>query len=274
MNEAGGDARLDAGAAVVGPAGPPDPTPRMTAAHIAVAVVAACGVTGTKPERAFDNGDGQGRARVMAAAGCMARLGWSKADAARLFRVHPNRLTPSGQALARIETEHLLIIAEALAQNGLAAADDARARFLRPYGPGGGGKGDPPGHSASAAAAATPQRKAGGGEATAAAAVRAEADSAVEPRPSVVEPAPAPERTVTRIGAAAGAAIPVRPGPRQAPRSQVTERLKPVTDRVIEWTRQQLALGADVDFVAWCFSVDVEVLAARCGVAVDGRVAA
>lgn len=243
--------------------------PAMTAAHIAVAVVAACGVTGTKPERVFDNGDGQGRTRVMAAAGCMARLGWPKADAARLFRVHPNRLTPSGLRLARIETEHLLIIAEALAQNGLAEPDDARARFLRPYGPGGGGKGESPGHSTPAAAAATPQRKAGGGEAVAEATVRTPVGSPVEPKPS-----PAPERSVTRIGAGSGAAIPVRPASRQGARSQVAERLKPVTDRVIRWTRQQLALGADVDFIAWCFSVDVEALAARCGVAVDGRVAA
>lgn len=251
--------------------------PAMTAAHIAVAVVAACGVTGTKPERVFDNGAGQGRTRVMAAAGCMARLGWPKADAARLFRVHPNRLTPSGQVLARITTEHLLIIAEALAQNGLAEADDARARFLRPYGPGAendsGSEGGPPGHSArvskaSAAAAETPQRKAGGGEAAAEAAVRTPADSPIEPKPS-----PAPERSVTRIGAGSGAAIPVRPA-RSGARSQITERLKPITDRVIRWTQQQLALGADVDFIAWCFSVDVEALAARCGVAADGRVAA
>lgn len=248
--------------------------PAMTAAHIAVAVVAACGVTGTKPERVFDNGDGQGRTRVMAAAGCMARLGWPKADAARLFRVHPNRLTPSGQALARIETEHLLIIAEALAQNGLAEPDDARARFLRPYGPGGGSEGGPPGHSTqvskdSAAAAETPQRKAGSGEAEAEATVRAPVGSPVEPKPSL-----APERSVTRIGAGSGAAIPVRPATRQGARSQITERLKPVTDRVIRWTQQQLAQGADVDFIAWCFSVDVEALAARCGVALDGRVAA
>lgn len=243
--------------------------PAMTAAHIAVAVVAACGVTGTKPERVFDNGDGQGRTRVMAAAGCMARLGWPKADAARLFRVHPNRLTPSGLQLARVWPEHLLIIAEAMAQHGLAAPDDARARILRPYGPGTASDGGPPGHSAPAAAAETPQRKAGGGEAAAEAIVRAPVGSPVEPQPS-----PAPERSITRIGAGSGAAIPVRPGPRQAARSEVAERLKPVTDRVIRWTRQQLALGADVDFIAWCFSVDVEALAARCGVAVDGRVAA
>lgn len=252
--------------------------PAMTAAHIAVAVVAACGVTGTRPERAFDNGDGQGRARVMAAAGCVARLGWPKADAARVFRVHPNRLTPSGLQLARVWTEHLLVVAEALAAHGLCEPDNARARFLRPYGPGTGEEGGPPVHSTPAAAAATPQRKAGDGEAAASAAVRTQADSADEPRPSVVQSAPQsssqPERSVTRIGAGSGAAIPVRPAARASARSQVAERLRPVTDRVIRWTEQQLALGADVDFVAWCFGVDVEALAARCGVALDGRVAA
>jgi hypothetical protein len=205
--------------------------PVMTAAHIAVAIVAACGVTGTKPERAFDNGDGQGRTRVMAAAGLMARLGCSKVDAARLFRVHPNRLTPSGLQLARVWTEHLLVIAEALAAHGLCEPDNARARFLRPYGPGADAKEAVTDHSTAAAAAETPQRKAGGGEATVAADVRA-----IPRRPT---------------------ASAARPDPLK------TERLRPVTDRVIRWTRQQLALGADVDFVAWCFDVDAEVLAQR-----------
>jgi hypothetical protein len=205
--------------------------PVMTAAHIAVAIVAACGVTGTKPERAFDNGDGQGRTRVMAAAGLMARLGWSKVDAARLFRVHPNRLTPSGLQLARVWTEHLLVIAEALAAHGLCEPGNARARFLRPYGPGADAKEAVTDHSPAAAAAETPQRKAGGGEAAVAAGVRA-----IPRRPT---------------------ASAARPDPLK------TERLRPVTDRVIRWTRQQLALGADVDFVAWCFDVDAEVLAQR-----------
>jgi len=223
---------ISGGAAVVDPSGSPDPTPRgMTAAHIAVAIVAACGVTGTKPERAFDNGDGQGRTRVMAAAGLMARLGCSKVDAARLFRVHPNRLTPSGLQLARVWTEHLLVIAEALAAHGLCEPDNARSRFLRPYGPGADAKEADTDHSPAAAAAETPQRKAGGGEAAVAAGVRA-----IPRRPT---------------------ASAARPDPLK------TERLRPVTDRVIRWTRQQLALGADVDFVAWCFDVDAEVLARR-----------
>ena len=223
---------ISGGAAVVDPAGSPDPTPPiMTAAHIAVAIVAACGVTGTKPERAFDNGDGQGRTRVMAAAGLMARLGCSKVDAARLFRVHPNRLTPSGLQLARVWTEHLLVIAEALAAHGLCEPDNARARFLRPYGPGADAQEAVTDTSASAAAVETPQRKAGGGEATVAADVRA---------------------------------IPRRPTASAArPDHLKTERLRPVTDRVVRWSRQQLALGADLDFVAWCFDVDVEVLAHR-----------
>jgi len=234
--------------------------PVMTAAHIAVAIVAACGVTGTKPERAFDNGDGQGRTRVMAAAGCMARLGWSKADAARLFRVHPNRLTPSGQGLARIETTHLLIIAEALAAHGLCQPDNARARFLRPYGPGADAKEAVTKNSPEAAAAAAPQRKAGSGEAAVAADVRAQEDAGPEgvaghEGPPVFSVRKRVRRD--RFGLIRPTASAARPD------ALKTERLRPVTDRVIRWTRQQLALGADVDFVAWCFDVDAEVLAQR-----------
>lgn len=217
--------------------------PGMTAAHIAVAVVAACGVTGTKPDRAFDDGDGQGRTRVMAAAGCIARLGWCKKDAARVFRVHPNRLTPSGLQLARVWTEHLLVIAEALAAHGLCEGDAARARFLRPYGPGAGKPETPPDPSTPAAAAATPQHKAGGGEAAPAPVDSVRMGPACPPRAAAVEHRPAPIRAAR-------------------PRPASVERLRPVTDRVIRWTRQQLALGADLDFVAWCFGVDAEALAA------------
>jgi len=223
---------ISGGAAVVDPSGSSNSTPRgMTAAHIAVAIVAACGVTGTKPERAFENRDGQGRTRVMAAAGLMARLGWPKAETARLFRVHPNRLTPSGLGLARVDTNHLLIVAEALAAHGLCQPDRARARFLRPYGPGVTAEGGPADHSTAAAEAATPQRKAGGGEAAASADLR----------------------TVSHCPTASAA----------RPDCLKTERYRPVTDRVIWWARQQMALGADVDFLAWCFDVDVEVLAER-----------
>lgn len=197
----------------------------MTPAHIAVAIVAACGVTGTKPDRVFE--EGNGRARVMAAAGCIARLGWDKLATARAFRVHPNRLTPSGLTLARVYTEQLLVIAEALDANGLTAS--------RPE--------TPPVSPAPAAAAATPQRKA-------VPAAKAETRAPDPKHPAPPTPKAAPVRAVR--------ANPVRPTP---PPARV-QRLNPVKPSVVRWARQQLALGAAMDFLAWCFNVDVDDLAA------------
>ena len=167
----------------------------ITAAHVAVALVAACGVTETPPEDAFELGNQ--RPRVMAAATCIARLGWDRKASARVFRVHPNRLTPSGLRLARVETEDLLTVAEALAAQGLVAP-----------------AGEP----------AAP--------------------------PHIGPPGPA-----RRIGSVA--ANPVRA---RKPDWEVT-RLKPLTQGVIRWARQQVDRGADLAFVAWCFEVDAEALA-------------
>jgi hypothetical protein len=196
----------------------------MTPAHIAVAIVAACGVTGTKPDKVFE--EGNGRARVMAAAGCISRLGWDKLTTARAFRVHPNRLTPSGLTLARVYTEQLLVIAEALQAQGLV----------------GGPAEAPPASPPPAAAAATPQRKA-------VPAAKAET-RAPDPKPAASAKPQAPVR--------AQRANPVRPTP---PPARV-QRLTTVKPSVVRWARQQLALGAAMDFLAWCFDVDVDDLAA------------
>lgn len=196
----------------------------MTPAHIAVAIVAACGVTGTKPDKVFE--EGNQRPRVMAAAGCIARLGWDRKATANVFRVHPNRLTPSGLGLAKVETEHLLVIAEALQAQGLA----------------GGSEETPPVSPAPAAAAATPQRKA------------VPAPEAAARAPDPKPPAPAKPQTPVR----ALRTNPVRPTP---PPARV-QRLNPVKASVVRWARQQLALGAAMDFLAWCFDVDVDDLAA------------
>lgn len=198
----------------------------MTPAHIAVAIVAACGVTGTKPDKVFE--EGNGRARVMAAGGCIARLGWDKLATARAFRVHPNRLTPSGLGLARVTTDHLLAVAEALESHGLTGAK-AETPSVSP---------------APAAAATSPQRK---------------ADKA-SPRPRAQRADPPAEPPAPK---ATADIRPLRTN-RVRPRATATpavERLKPVTDRVVGWTLQQLALGADLTFVAWCFGVDVDDLA-------------
>lgn len=198
----------------------------MTPAHIAVAIVAACGVTGTKPDKVFD--EGNGRARVMAAGGCIARLGWDKLSTARAFRVHPNRLTPSGLQLARVHTQHLLAVAEALDAHGLTGSK-AETRPVSP---------------APAAEAATPRRKADARAPKAAA-------SAPDPKPAAPAKAKAaPVRTLRTN--------PVRPAPTPAR----VRRLNPVKASVVRWARQQLALGAAMDFIAWCFDVDVDDLAA------------
>lgn len=196
----------------------------ITAAHIAIAIVAACEVTRTKPEKVFE--DGNQRPRVMAAATCIARLGWDRKAAAKAFRVHPNRLTPSGLALAKVETDHLLVIAEALQGHGLVSGS-AETLAVSP---------------APAAAAAAPQRKA-------VAASKTET-RAPDPKPPATPPKAAPVRALR--------ANPVRPTP---PPARVL-RLNPVKPSVVRWARQQLALGAAMDFLAWCFDVDVDDLAA------------
>lgn len=173
----------------------------INAAHVAVALVAACKITGIGPEDVFKNGEGGGRTRVMAAAACVARLGVAKPVAGRLFRVHPNRLSPSGLVIAKVTTDHLLSITEALSAHGLLPASPA-----------------PTENQAPAAAAVSPQRKAD--------------PVAKSPRPI-----------------------------RSAPPATRVVRLKPVTDDILRWTRQQLAKGADLAFVADCFDVDVDDLA-------------
>jgi hypothetical protein len=205
----------------------------MTPAHIAAAIVAACGVTKTKPEAVF--AEGNQRPRVMAAAGCIARLGWDRKATAKAFRVHPNRLTPSGLGLAKVDTDHLLIIAEALETHGLIEA----AKEAAPVSPA-------PVSPAAAAKAATPKRK----------------PEAKAPRPAAKPADPAPQPPPPTRSAEVR---PLRTNPvrrKAPPLSSKVERLRPITDRIVRWTSQQLALGADLDFVAWCFDVPVDSLAA------------
>lgn len=201
----------------------------MTPAHIAVAIVAACGVTGTKPEAVFD--EGNQRPRVMAAAGCIARLRWDRKATAKAFRVHPNRLTPSGLGLAKVDTDHLLIIAEALESHGLTGAPPET----------------PPLSPAPAAEAAKPQRK----------------PEAKAPRPAA-KPAASPSETPPP-GTQTAEVRPLRTNRVRPvstpPARQTVERLKPITDRIVRWAGQQLALGADLGFLAWCFGVAADDLA-------------
>ena len=91
----------------------------VTAAHIAVAIVAACRITGVRADRAFEDVRGNTRTRLIAAGGCIARLGWRPADAARLFHVDAKRLSPSMLANANVSTDDMLAVAEALEAHGL-----------------------------------------------------------------------------------------------------------------------------------------------------------
>jgi hypothetical protein len=207
----------------------------ITPDRIAVALVAACGITGVKPRVVFEDGQGYGNTRVLAAATCVARLGWSKRDAARVFRVHANRLTPSGLEIANAWPERVLVVAEALRAAGL-IPDDV---------------GGPPASPSPAAPAATPERKAG-----------ADAKRAGPARPETVAPPPASPPPERRPDIARR----VRPKPtnpvRRASSTSRVTAIKPVNDRIVRWASQQVANGADLDFVAECFDVDPDALRA------------
>ena len=194
------------------------PTAAM-AAMVAVALVAACGVTGVEPEAVFKDGGGGNQTRVLAAATCVARLGWRKPDAARLFRIHANRLTPSGLVIAKVTVERMLVVAEALRLRGLLPGVD----------------GGPPSNPPAAAEAATPRRK----------------PQTVAARPGAKRPETTAAPPRSKPVAPARVANPVR---RPTP-DRITQ-LKPVNDRIVRWTRQQVAMGADLAFVADCFDVD------------------
>lgn len=85
------------------------------ARQAAVALVAACRISGIDPETVFEDGDGGGKTRVLAAATCVDRLGWAKPFAARVFRINRKRLTPSGLVIARVDDGDMAIVADALA---------------------------------------------------------------------------------------------------------------------------------------------------------------
>lgn len=208
----------------------------ITGERVAVALVAACREAGLDPTQVFADGSGGGRARVMAAAACVARLGWSRGDAARVFRIHRTRLTPSGLEIARVTTDHLLSVVEALREHGLIPAAPAEP--------------SPP--LSAAVAAETPRRKPGGATDPARAGSGQSASAEATERVLGATPAARKSGAIFRPSVARGAA------------TRVTT-LKAVTPRIVRWTRQQLALGADLDFLAECFDVDVTAL----GQAVD-----
>jgi len=110
-------------------------TVAMTAAHIAVSIVAGCRLMNVDPADAFTSGRGCRKARVIAAAGCMARLGWSRLPTARVFHLDPVKLAPSSLSQLKVTTEDLLVVAEALQDHGLTGGDGAEGRFQSPWDP-------------------------------------------------------------------------------------------------------------------------------------------
>jgi hypothetical protein len=98
----------------------------ITAASVAVAVVAACREVGVDPTGVFEpHGAGCGRARILAAAGCVARLGWRPKDAARVFRITATNLAPSALIARKVTAEMVAAVCEALLPGG----DASPARF-------------------------------------------------------------------------------------------------------------------------------------------------
>lgn len=255
--------------------------PGLTAAQVGAALVVAAKMQGLCPSRVFDGAvikDGFGKtlpgpyhARVVAGAGLRARVGVSAAVCARAVRVAATELAPSMLARRGVTTEMLLDVAEAV--NAVSPGAPPAPVPPRPRGGAGGGAGG------GSRAGAVRKRPA---DVVPTAAQAVPAPAVVTPAvvaPAVVAPAvvvsgvrtrPSPPRVV-------GGRDVGRPVSRPVGRVQ---RLKPVTAKIARWAAQQLARGADVDFVAECFGVDADDLMQvirdghHPGGAVAGRVAA
>lgn len=217
----------------------------LTSAHAAVALVAACRRVGLKATDAFQSNTKASRARRIAAAGCVSRLGVSACEAGRLFHVQPIRLAPTKLNAAGITTEDLLVVAEALEENGLTAGDNPAARFRAPH----------PRPPKETAPVRTPRP--------------------AVPRPRVVAVASVATPAPARTPAGPVSALPVSQGPRITASPPFSRRpapkgpfrpvagLKPITDRIVRWTLQQVRLGVEVDLMADLFDVDADLLQQR-----------
>lgn len=99
-------------------------TTMITAEQAARALVAACRITGSDPERVFDKTSGGAYgARMLAAMGARSRFDLRSKVLAKVFRVAPADLTPSAGARRRITADHLLSVAEAMTGGLMPAAD-------------------------------------------------------------------------------------------------------------------------------------------------------
>ena len=207
---------------------------QITAAHVALAVVAACRMTGADPQGVFGPAHGNKRARLIAAAGLMTALKLKPRDVAGVFKVDRSRLAPSMLRNADIEADHLLTIAEALRTGGVLGAASSE------------GSGPQPQAADADASARKPSP------------VQTRPDRPAGPPPS---PAPAARpRDLDPPGPVA--TNPVRPRPTPA-RSLAVETLKAVSDNLVRWSRIYLSRGVPIGDLAELFDVDVEALADR-----------
>jgi hypothetical protein len=206
---------------------------QITAAHVALAVVAACRMTGADPQAVFGPAHGNKRARLIAAAGLMTALKLKPRDVAGVFKVDRSRLAPSMLRNADIETDHLLTVAEALRTGGV--LDGAR-----------------------------PQPKAADADASARkpSPVQTRPDRPVAPPPPPTPSPAAPVQPPEAHRPRPAATNPVRARPTPA-RSGAVETLKAVSDNMVRWSRIYLSRGVPIGDLADLFDVDVEALADR-----------
>lgn len=224
----------------------------ITAAHIAVAVVAACGITGADAATVFEDRRGHVKTRLIAAAGLMARLEVPPRDAARLLQVERKRLSPSMLEPAGVTTDALLTVAEALESHGLTPTLAKRSA------------------PKAEAAPPAPQPQAQGSSKRRKAATPAPAAKRADPPPAPPPTKPEPPKpkaaerrpvpvTPERRPRPAPATNPVRPtAPRPASGGAV--RLKPINDRIVGWCRPFVARGMAVEDLADLFDVHPDAL--------------
>lgn len=217
----------------------------ITAAHIAVAIVAACGLTGADAATVYEDRRGHVKTRLIAAAGLMARLDLPPRDAARLLHVERKRLSPSMLEPAGVTTDALLTVAEALESHGLAAGRQ-KAGTTKP-------EASPP----------APQPQAQGSSKRRKAATSAPAAKRADPPPAPPKPhaIERPSRPVTpeRSARPPVPTNPVRP-PGRPPAAARAVRLKAVTGRIAGWCRAYVAQGVSVEDLADLFDVHPDAL--------------
>jgi hypothetical protein len=219
----------------------------ISAAHVAVAVVTACRLRSVDPAGVFANGQTNRRARVLAAAGLVARLKLMKGPAAALLKVFPQELAPSMLVKAEVTTDELLDIAVALEAAGLVklAAAEPPPESPPP-------EADP---AKPAAASAKPACKPGQERPSPSPPAP---DAAPSPAPTAERPAPSPfKRRTAGLAGAASRARARAEAQREAPgpsAGRVTT-LKAVTDRIVGWSAHFLEAGWDRVEVAELFDV-------------------